>query len=135
MMIVQSVSYTTDHCDGDLIPPSFWPTHVGSAGIKKCAEEIIKEVKEDIANHVDFVGDGKIKVEVRKDDVWQAPKYFSKSSDRRLKTIQDGLANMKIDCIRVEIPEFVNGAGVLINSYANVYYMNVVGNPSALDNL
>lgn len=132
MKIFQSVTYTTDHCDGDLIPPSFWPPHVGKNACKQCAAEIISEIKEDIAK-CGIGGLDHVIIECRLNGTWQKQKKFSKTGDRRLKTIQEKLEAGQIDCVRVESPEYVNVCGQLIDSYANVYYINSFGDPSKLD--
>ena len=123
MTIYQSVTYTTEHCDGDLIPPSFWNPHTGPDALKQCAAEIISEIKSDLA----MCGCGnldEIYVEVREDDAWKAKETFTGPDDKRLDAILSGLETGQIDCIRVEQPEFVNMAGCLVESHANVYYVN-----------
>lgn len=120
MPILQAVTYTTDHCDGDLIPPSFWPPHPGKDARTRCAEEIISEIKDDLAS----IGIGTLTemyIEVRKNDRWQPKKIFKGPKDRKLATIQAGIENGSIDCVRVEYPDRVNAAGVMVDSYANVY--------------
>lgn len=123
MTIYQSVTYTTDHCDGDLIPPSFWNPHTGKDALNKCAQEIINEIKDDLAS----IGIGTLTemyIEVRKNDSWQPKKIFKGPTDRKIATIQAGIENGSIDCVRVEYPDRVNAAGVMVESYSNVYYVN-----------
>ena len=133
----QATSYTTDHCDGDLIAPVFWNPTKDRA---KSAKEIIDEVIADLCHIATKKQPGPdfIKVEYRKnepytnelcepDDTtdWCEPVKVTRHLTRRNKFIQKleaGLADGSIGTLLLTQPEYVTFIG-LIAEYKNVYHI------------
>ena len=113
----QAIGYTTDHSDGDLVPPAIWPTH---ADRKECARELMREIKSDI-DMGKFKGP--LTVDYRRKGVWSEPFTVTSLDDKVIKTVTSGLTSGTIDCVTVKSPEFVNMNGVVIEEYTNVYYI------------
>ncbi len=113
----QAIGYTTDHSDGDLVPPAIWPVHDDR---KSSAKEIMREINSDLAM-------GKYKgahtVDYRRKGVWSEPFTVASLDDKVIKTITSGLTSGTIDCVTIKSPEFVNMNGVVIAEYTNVYYI------------
>lgn len=133
----QATSYTTDHCDGDLIAPIFWnPTKDRS----KSAKEIIDEVIADLC-HIAAKkqpGPSFITVEYRKNEHdndelcepgntdWCEPVQVKQHLTRRSKFIQKletGLADGSIGTVLLTQPGYVNFHGVQMAEYKNVYHI------------
>ena len=113
----QAIGYTTDHSDGDLVPPAIWPVHDDR---KSSAREIMREINSDIA-----LGKfkGSLTMDYRRKGVWSEPFTVTSPDDKVIRTINSGLTSGTIDCVTVTSPEFVNPAGVVIPKYENVYYI------------
>ena len=123
----QLISYTTDHCDGDLIAPAVWPVHLN---IVDAVNELMKELRSDIAQSS---VKGHVTVDYRRKGAWSEPSKLSNTSDKVLTTIRNGLKRGTIDCVVVKSPEFVNPAGVVIPEYENVYYIQSQGDEAKKD--
>lgn len=113
----QAIGYTTDHSDGDLVPPAIWPVHDDR---KSSAREIMCEINSDLA-----LGEfkGPLTVDYRRKGLWSEPFTVTSPDDKVIKTINSGLTSGTIDCVTVKSPEFVNMNGVVIAEYTNVYYI------------
>ena len=121
----QAVCYTTDHCDDDLIAPSFWnPTK----DRKEAASEIMTELEQSFACMTKF-GPESITIEFRHntdDNISWDSKVIKnwKRNQKFLTMLEQGLADGTIITVMVTVPEYVNLCNVLINERKDVFHIN-----------
>lgn len=121
----QAVCYTTDHCDDDLIAPSFWnPTK----DRKEAASEIMTEIEQTFACMTKF-GPESITIEFRHntdDNISWDSKVIKnwKRNQKFLTMLEQGLADGSIITVMVTVPEYVNVCNVLINERKDVFHIN-----------
>ena len=123
----QAVCYTTDHCDDDLIAPSFWkPTK----DRKKAASEIMAEIEESFSytTHKGF-GPDSITIEFRHntdDNIsWESKVIKCMGRSKKFRTmLEQGLADGSIITVMVTVPEYVNLCNVLVNERKDVFHIN-----------
>lgn len=121
----QAVCYTTDHCDDDLIAPSFWnPTK----DRKEAASEIMTEIEQTFACMTKF-GPESITIEFRHntdDNISWDSKVIKnwKRNQKFLTMLEQGLADGSIITVMVTVPEYVNVCNVLINERKDVFHLN-----------
>lgn len=121
----QAVCYTTDHCDDDLIAPSFWnPTK----DRKEAASEIMTEIEQTFACMTKF-GPESITIEFRHntdDNISWDSKVIKnwKRNQKFLTMLEQGLADGSIITVMVTVPEYVNLCNVLINERKDVFHIN-----------
>lgn len=121
----QAVCYTTDHCDDDLIAPSFWnPTK----DRKEAASEIMTEIEQSFACMTKF-GPESITIEFRHntdDNISWDSKVIKnwKRNQKFLTMLEQGLADGSIITVMVTVPEYVNVCNVLINERKDVFHIN-----------
>jgi len=127
MKLYQAVTYTTDHCDADLIAPSFWEP---SNDRSKCASEIMAEVKSDLG-HLGIKGSSlyHITVEYRNstdDNIdWSKPRVIKSpsKSQKFIDKLELDLAEGKVSTVLVTYPEHTNCCGAVIEKYSNCYHI------------
>lgn len=127
MKLYQAVTYTTEHCDADLIEPSFWEP---SKDRSKCASEIMAEVQSDLS-YLGIKGSmlDHITVEYRNstdDNIdWSKPKDIKSPSKSKkfLDKLASDLADGKVSTVLVSYPEHTNCWGVVIEKYSNCYHI------------
>lgn len=121
----QAVCYTTDHCDDDLIAPSFWnPTK----DRKESASEIMTEIEQCFTVITDL-GHISITIEFRHntgDNIsWDSKVVQSMGSSKKfLSMLKQGLADGSIITVRVTVPEYVNLFNVIVNERKDVFHIN-----------
>jgi hypothetical protein len=121
----QAVCYTTDHCDDDLIAPSFWnPTK----DRKEAASEIMTEIEQTFACMTKF-GPESITIEFRHntdDNIsWDSKVIKNWNRNKKFLTmLEQGLADGSIITVMVTVPEYVNLCNVLINERKDVFHIN-----------
>ena len=74
----QLISYTTDHCDGDLIAPAVWPVHLNIVDV---VNELMKELRSDIAQSS---AKGHVTVDYRRKGEWSEPCELSNTGAKVL---------------------------------------------------
>lgn len=127
MKLYQAVTYTTDHCDADLIEPSFWEPHSDRT---KCASEIIAEVQSDLS-YLGIKGNmlDHITVEYRNstdDNIdWSKPRDIKSPSKSKkfLDKLASDLADCKVSTVLVTYPRYLNQCGVEVGGYSNCYHI------------
>lgn len=124
----QTVCYTSDPCDGDLIAPGCW---VPTKDRKDAASEIMAEINESFGNLISrgFGGPESITIEFRHntndDNSWDIKVIKNwKRSKKFLSKLEQGLADGSIITVMVTVPEFVNDCNVLIEKYYDVFHIN-----------
>ena len=123
----QAVCYTTDHCDDDLIAPSFWkPTK----DRKKAASEIMAEIEESFSYTTrKGFGPDSITIEFRHntdDNIsWESKVIKCMGRSKKFRTmLEQGLADGSIITVMVTVPEYVNLCNVLVNERKDVFHIN-----------
>ena len=124
----QAVCYTTDHCDYDLIPPSFWnPTK----DRKEAAKQLMEEMETSFADKLDgkLPRPSELTIEFKNttdDDLsWETKVIHSwKRSKKFLDKLADGLANGTIGTIMVTVPEYLNCWNAIIEKRSDVFHIN-----------
>ena len=124
----QALCYTTDHCDCDLIPPSFWkPTK----DRKEAAKQLMDEMEESFADRLDskYPGPSELTIDFKHttdDDLsWETKVIHSwKRSKKFLTKLADGLANGTIGTVMVTVPEYLNCWNALIEQRSDVFNIN-----------
>ena len=120
----QAVCYTTDHCDDDLIAPSFWnPTK----DRKESASEIM-DLIELSYSYTNTCPDS-ITIEFRHNTVdnisWDSKAVKSIGRSKKFLTmLEQGLADGSIITVRVIVPEYVNRFNVIVNERKDVFHIN-----------
>ena len=120
----QAVCYTTDHCDDDLIAPSFWnPTK----DRKESASEIIAEIEQSFS-YTNICPDS-ITIEFRHntgDNIsWDSKVVKSIGRSKKFLTmLEQGLADGSIITVMVTVPEYVNLFNVIVNERKDVFHIN-----------
>ena len=123
----QAVCYTTDHCDDDLIAPSFW---VPTKYRKKAAIEIMTEIEESFSyTRHKGVGPESITIEFRHntdDNIsWESKVVKCMGRSKKFRTmLEQGLADGSIITVMVTVPEYVNLCNVLVNERKDVFHIN-----------
>ena len=121
----QAVCYTTDHCDDDLIAPSFWnPTK----DRKEAASEIMTEIEQSFACMTKF-GPESITIEFRHNtddnNSWDSKVIKNWNHNKKFLTmLEQGLADGSIITVMVTVPEYVNVCNVLIKERSDVFHLN-----------
>lgn len=123
----QAVCYTTDHCDDDLIAPSFWnPTK----DRKEAANEIMTEIEQSFSyTTLKGIGPDSITIEFRhntEDNIsWESKVVKCLGRSKKFRTmLEQGLADGSIITIMVTVPEYVNLCNVLVNERKDVFHIN-----------
>ena len=123
----QAVCYTTDHCDDDLIAPSFWnPTK----DRKKAANEIMTEIEQSFSyTTLKGIGPDSITIEFRhstEDNIsWESKVVKCLGRSKKFRTmLEQGLADGSIITVMVTVPEYVNLCNVLIEERKDVFHIN-----------
>ena len=123
----QAVCYTTDHCDDDLIAPSFWnPTK----DRKEAASEIMAEIKESFSyTKMEGFGPEYITIEFRHNtddnNSWESKVVKCMGRSKKFLTmLEQGLADGSIITIMVTVPEYVNLCHVLVDERKDVFHIN-----------
>ena len=123
----QAVCYTTDHCDDDLIAPSFWnPTKDRN----EAASEIMTEIEESFSyTTIKGIGPDSITIEFRHntDDnhSWESKVVKCLGRSKKFRTmLEQGLADGSIITVMVTVPEYVNLCNVLVNERKDVFHIN-----------
>ena len=124
----QAVCYTTDHCDDDLIAPSFWnPTK----DRKEAASEIMTEIEQSFSysKPQKGIGPDSITIEFRHntdDNIsWDSKVIKSMGRSKKFLTmLEQGLADGSIITLMVTVPEYVNLCNVLIEERKDVFHIN-----------
>ena len=123
----QAVCYTTDHCDDDLIAPSFWnPTK----DRKKAANEIMSEIEQSFSyTTLKGIGPDSITIEFRhstEDNIsWESKVVKCLGRSKKFRTmLEQGLADGSIITVMVTVPEYVNLCNVLIEERKDVFHIN-----------
>lgn len=127
MKLYQAVTYTTEHCDADLIAPSFWEPHKDRS---TCASEIMAEVQSDL-NYLGIKGStlDHITVEYRNstdDNIdWSEPRDIKSPSKSRkfLDKLASDLADGKVSTVLVTYPRYLSQWGVEVGGYSNCYHI------------
>lgn len=120
----QAVCYTTDHCDDDLIAPSFWnPTK----DRKEAASEIMDEIE--LSYSYSNICPDPITIEFRHntdDNIsWDSKAVKSIGRSKKFLTmLEQGLADGSIITVRVTVPEYVNRFNVIVNERKDVFHIN-----------
>lgn len=126
----QAVSYTTDHCDGDLIAPSCWEPNTDRA---VAAKNIMSEINESFAGILATkkkVGPESITIEYRnstdKSTQWEEPNEIKnwKRASKFLEKLANGLADGSICTVMVTVPKYVNAFMVQIDKRTDVFHIN-----------
>lgn len=126
----QAVSYTTDHCDGDLIAPSCWDPNTDRA---VAAKNIMSEINESFAGILATkknVGPESITIEYRNNtdesSEWEEPKEIKnwKRASKFLEKLANGLADGSISTVMVTVPKYVNAFMVQIDKRTDVFHIN-----------
>lgn len=126
----QAISYTTDHCDGDLIAPACWLPTVARA---EAANQIMTEIKESFSDKIRTskqAGPEYITVEYRnntKDNIdWAPPKTIKnwKRNQDFFAMLLRGLASGDICTVMVTVPSWVNAFMVQIGQRSDVFHIN-----------
>lgn len=123
----QAVCYTTDHCDDDLIAPSFWnPTK----DRKEAASEIMTEIEQSFSyTKMTGFGPESITIEFRHNtddnNSWESKVVKCLGRSKKFLTmLEQGLADGSIITVMVTVPEYVNLCNVLINERKDVFHIN-----------
>ena len=123
----QAVCYTTDHCDDDLVAPSFWePTK----DRKKSASEIMTEIEQSFAyTTLKGLGPDSITIEFRHNtddnNSWESKVVKCLGRSKKFMTmLEQGLADGSIITVMVTVPEYVNLCNVLVNERKDVFHIN-----------
>lgn len=123
----QAVCYTTDHCDDDLIAPSFWnPTK----DRKEAANEIMTEIEQSFSyTTIKGIGPDSITIEFRhntEDNIsWESKVVKCLGRSKKFRTmLEQGLADGSIITVMVTVPEYVNLCNVLVNERKDVFHIN-----------
>lgn len=123
----QAVCYTTDHCDDDLIAPSFWnPTK----DRKEAANEIMTEIEQSFSyTTLKGIGPDRITIEFRhntEDNIsWESKVVKCLGRSKKFRTmLEQGLADGSIITVMVTVPEYVNLCNVLVNERKDVFHIN-----------
>ena len=123
----QAVCYTTDHCDDDLIAPSFWnPTK----DRKEAANEIMTEIEQSFSyTTLKGIGPDSITIEFRhntEDNIsWESKVVKCLGRSKKFRAmLEQGLADGSIITIMVTVPEYVNLCNVLVNERKDVFHIN-----------
>lgn len=120
----QAVCYTTDHCDNDLIAPSFWnPTK----DRKEAASEIMAVIE--LSYSYSNICPDSITIEFRHntdDNIsWDSKVVKSIGRSKKFLTmLEQGLADGSIITVRVTVPEYVNLFNVIVNERKDVFHIN-----------
>lgn len=120
----QAVCYTTDHCDDDLIAPSFWnPTK----DRKEAASEIMTLIE--LSYSYSNICTDSITIEFRHntdDNIsWDSKAVKSIGRSKKFLTmLEQGLADGSIITVRVTVPEYVNLFNVIVNERKDVFHIN-----------
>lgn len=120
----QAVCYTTDHCDNDLIAPSFWnPTK----DRKEAASEIMAVIE--LSYYYSNICPDSITIEFRHntdDNIsWDSKVVKSIGRSKKFLTmLEQGLADGSIITVRVTVPEYVNLFNVIVNERKDVFHIN-----------
>lgn len=126
----QAISYTTDHCDGDLIAPSCWKPETDRA---ESANQIMQELDDSFGSILatkKTAGPESLTVEYKSstdDDIdWAKPKTVKnwKRTSQFLDQIRKGLTDGTISTVMVTVPEYVNSCGVHIERRVDVFHIN-----------
>lgn len=120
----QAVCYTTDHCDDDLIAPSFWnPTK----DRKEAASELMSVIE--LSYSYSNICPDPITIEFRHntdDNIsWDSKVVKSIGRSKKFLTmLEQGLADGSIITVRVTVPEYVNLFNVIVNERKDVFHIN-----------
>lgn len=126
----QAISYTTDHCDGDLIAPSCWKPETDRAA---SANQILQELGDSFGSILATkanAGPDSLTIEYKSntdDDIdWAEPKTVKnwKRASKFLDKIRKGLTDGTISTVMVTVPDYVNNCGVHIERRVDVFYIN-----------
>lgn len=126
----QAISYTTDHCDGDLIAPSCWTPTTDRA---ESANQIMQELNDSFGSILATktnAGPDSLTIEYKSstdDDIdWSEPKTIKnwKLASQFLDQIRKGLTDGTISTVMVTVPEYVNCCGELIERRVDVFHIN-----------
>jgi hypothetical protein len=125
----QAICYTTDHCDGDLIAPACWePT----AARTEAAIQIMQEIEESFADQIRTskqLGPDYLTIEYRLDTTestewrFKIVKNWKRNKDF-FAMLQKGLADGTITTVMVNVPEYLNYWGVMIEKRSDVFHIN-----------
>ncbi len=125
----QAISYTTDHCDGDLIAPACWkPTALRT----EAANQLMQEIDESFSGKIRTAkqpGPDYLVLECKHNSVnsceWDYRKIKNwKINKKYIQQLHDWLAAGEIDIIRVTVPAFVTYGMEQIDESADVFYIN-----------
>lgn len=123
----QAVCYTTDHCDDDLVAPSFWnPTK----DRKEAASQIMTEIEQSFAyTTMKGLGPDSLTIEFRhntdEDNSWESKVVKCLGRSKKFMTmLEQGLADGSIITVMVTVPEYVNLCNVLVNERKDVFHIN-----------
>ena len=125
----QAICYTTDHCDGDLIAPACWEP---SASINEAAIQIMQEIEESFADKIRTAkqpGPDYLTIEYRLDTTestewrFKIVKNWKRNKDF-FAMLQKGLADGTITTVMVNVPEYLNYWGVMIEKRSDVFHIN-----------
>ncbi len=125
----QAICYTTDHCDGDLIAPACWEP---SASINEAAIQIMQEIEESFADKIRTAkqpGPDYLTIEYRLDTTESTEWRFKivknwKHNKDFFAMLQKGLADGTITTVMVNVPEYLNYWGVMIEKRSDVFHIN-----------
>ena len=126
----QAISYTTDHCDGDLIAPSCWKPETDRA---ESANQIMQEINDAFGSILATkknAGPDSLTIEYKSstdDDIdWAEPKTVKnwKRASKFLDQIRKGLADGTISTVMVTVPEYLNCCAVHIDRRVDVFHIN-----------
>jgi hypothetical protein len=125
----QAICYTTDHCDGDLIAPSCWQP---SQDRELAAEDIMQEITESFSGMLRTKknpGPDYLTIEYRLDTTestewrFKIVKNWKRNKDF-FAMLQKGLADGTITTVMVNVPEYLNYWGVMIEKRSDVFHIN-----------
>lgn len=126
----QAISYTTDHCDGDLIAPSCWKPEADRA---ESANQIMQELGDSFGSILATkanAGLDSLTIDYKSstdDDIdWSEPKTVKnwKRASQFLDKIRKGLTDGTISTVTVTVPDYVNDCGVHIERRVDVFHIN-----------
>ncbi len=125
----QSICYTTDHCDGDLIAPACWEPTVART---EAAIQIMQEIEESFSGLIRTAkhpGPDHLVIECKHSSVnsceWDYKDIKNwKRNQNYIQQLQNWLAAGEIDTIMVTVPSYVNYANVQIDERTDVFYIN-----------
>ena len=125
----QTICYTTDHCDGDLIAPACWAPTVSR---NEAAIQIMNEIEESFSGHIrtkNQPGPDSLVIDCKHNSVnsceWDYKTIKNwKRNQKYIQQLQNWLAAGEIDTIMVTVPEYVNMAGVQIEQRSDVFHIN-----------